>query len=155
MSHSDLITIPGHWSFDYTYFAGESATRERGWPKNGTALTAALKRLAPSLRAAGIEWLRLPRTGAIRPHSIRTIGGKTVTSVTADTASGADRDGSGLTEPEDRHASTPTVIPHRDADDGHDGHDGRIALEPTGAALLAEAFRIFGGDISALGGPDE
>ena len=23
----DLITIAGHWSFDYTYFAGESATR--------------------------------------------------------------------------------------------------------------------------------
>lgn len=27
MSQSDLITIPGHWSFDYTYFAGEAATR--------------------------------------------------------------------------------------------------------------------------------
>ena len=27
MSQSDLITIPGRWSFDYTYFAGESATR--------------------------------------------------------------------------------------------------------------------------------
>lgn len=24
---TDLITIPGHWSFDYTYFAGESASR--------------------------------------------------------------------------------------------------------------------------------
>lgn len=24
---TDLITIPGHWSFDYTYFAGETASR--------------------------------------------------------------------------------------------------------------------------------
>ncbi|MDP9244149.1 MAG: DUF3854 domain-containing protein, partial [Chloroflexota bacterium] len=30
-------------------------TRERDWPKNPVALTAALKRLAPSLRAAGVE----------------------------------------------------------------------------------------------------
>lgn len=27
MSASDLITIHGHWGFDYTYFAGEAATR--------------------------------------------------------------------------------------------------------------------------------
>lgn len=27
MSESDLITIPGRWAFDYTYFAGEAATR--------------------------------------------------------------------------------------------------------------------------------
>ena len=27
MNQSNLITIPGHWSFDYTYFAGKAATR--------------------------------------------------------------------------------------------------------------------------------
>lgn len=27
MSEAELITIPGRWSFDYTYFAGESASR--------------------------------------------------------------------------------------------------------------------------------
>ena len=27
MSQSDLITIPGRWNFEYTYFAGEAATR--------------------------------------------------------------------------------------------------------------------------------
>jgi uncharacterized OB-fold protein len=27
LSDSDLITIPGHWAFDYTYFAGEAASR--------------------------------------------------------------------------------------------------------------------------------
>ena len=27
MSQSDLITIPGRWNFDYTYFAGEAASR--------------------------------------------------------------------------------------------------------------------------------
>lgn len=27
MSIPDLVTIPGHWSFDYTYYAGEAASR--------------------------------------------------------------------------------------------------------------------------------
>jgi uncharacterized OB-fold protein len=27
LSETELITIPGRWSFDYTYFAGESASR--------------------------------------------------------------------------------------------------------------------------------
>jgi uncharacterized protein len=27
LSATDLITIHGHWGFDYTYFAGEAATR--------------------------------------------------------------------------------------------------------------------------------
>ena len=27
MSETELITIPGRWAFDYTYFAGESASR--------------------------------------------------------------------------------------------------------------------------------
>lgn len=27
MSDVDLITIPGHWSFDFTYYAGEAASR--------------------------------------------------------------------------------------------------------------------------------
>ena len=27
MSQSDLITIPGRWNFEYTYFAGEAASR--------------------------------------------------------------------------------------------------------------------------------
>jgi uncharacterized OB-fold protein len=27
VSQSDLITIPGRWNFEYTYFAGEAATR--------------------------------------------------------------------------------------------------------------------------------
>lgn len=27
MSEQDLITIPGRWAFDYTYFAGEAASR--------------------------------------------------------------------------------------------------------------------------------
>lgn len=26
MTKTDLITIPGHWDFDYTYFAGETAS---------------------------------------------------------------------------------------------------------------------------------
>lgn len=27
MDGTELITIPGHWGFDYTYFAGEAASR--------------------------------------------------------------------------------------------------------------------------------
>jgi uncharacterized OB-fold protein len=27
LSDVDLITIPGHWSFDFTYYAGEAASR--------------------------------------------------------------------------------------------------------------------------------
>jgi hypothetical protein len=35
---------------------GEDVRREKDWPKTARALTNALKRLAPSLRGAGIEW---------------------------------------------------------------------------------------------------
>jgi hypothetical protein len=81
--------------------AGESATRQRGWPANPRALTGALKRLAPSLRASGIVFERLERTDSARPILLRHMGGATVTTVT-------------------------TVTDERAGHDGHDGHDGPI-----------------------------
>ena len=38
--------------------AGPEVTNAREWPRNPRALTEALKRLAPSLRAMGVEWQR-------------------------------------------------------------------------------------------------
>jgi hypothetical protein len=46
--------------------AGESTKREKGWPTNGRVLSNALRRLAPNLRAMGIDITfgrREPRTG--------------------------------------------------------------------------------------------
>ena len=81
--------------------AGEAATRQRGWPANPRALTSALKRLAPSLRALGIVLERLERTGSSRPILLCKTEGATVTTVT-------------------------TVTFQRPSHDGHDGHDGPI-----------------------------
>jgi len=97
---------------------GDEMTRQRDWPKNPRALTAALKRLAPSLRAAGIEWRPLERTGSVRLHSVRRVA--TVTTVTS-------------------------VTPSTDAHDGRDGRDGRFP-GPT-ADLLKVAMEIFGDDL--------
>ena len=110
--------------------AGDGVTRQREWPRNPRALTAALKRLAPSLRAMGIGWERLERTGNARPHLIRATGGTTVTSVTSVTAS-ADSGGARTPDPEvDRHLVARTVTPGRAPDDGHDGHDGATPSVP-------------------------
>jgi hypothetical protein len=35
--------------------AGNDVTKHKGWPKNGRALSNALRRLAPTLRAVGID----------------------------------------------------------------------------------------------------
>jgi hypothetical protein len=47
--------------------------RQPAWPKNGRALTNALRRIAPNLRAVGVDITFLPRTGRRRPISIRRI----------------------------------------------------------------------------------
>lgn len=41
--------------------AGDDAQRQQGWPKRGNVLSGLLKRLAPNLRAAGINFSRLSR----------------------------------------------------------------------------------------------
>jgi hypothetical protein len=47
--------------------AGDAARARSGWPGNPEALSHALRRLAPNLRAAGVEIAFLPRTGSGRP----------------------------------------------------------------------------------------
>jgi hypothetical protein len=102
--------------------AGDDAARQRDWPTNPRALTASLKRLAPNLRAMGLEWRLLERTGTVRRHSVRRVA--TVTTVTP-------------------------VMASADVDDGHDGRDGRIpGGSPRQRDLLAAAFEIFGDDIA-------
>jgi hypothetical protein len=135
--------------------AGEAATRERDWPNNGMALTAALKRLAPSLRAADIEWTRHPRTGNARPHSIRTIGGKTVTGVTSDTTTASAGDDPTPRILAHRHPDGSPVTPNRAGDDGNDGRDGHDRADLARVDVDAEAMRIFGGYIASFGSPDD
>jgi hypothetical protein len=42
--------------------AGDEAQRQQGWPKRGNVLSGILKRLAPNLRAAGVNFSRLSRS---------------------------------------------------------------------------------------------
>ena len=112
---------------------GDEISGQREWPKNPRALTEALKRLAPDLRATGVEWTRLERTGNTRPHLIRWTGDTTVTTDTTDTARTNPNDGHALNVPEDRHSGDRTVTADRAPNDGHDGHDG-----PPPAPLLAD-----------------
>lgn len=104
--------------------AGDETTSHREWPRDGRALTDALKRLSPNLRAIGIEWCRLQRTGNARPHVIRRFGGESVTAVTADAASTSRSDGPAINVPSNRHHAGMTVTSDHAQPDGHDGDDG-------------------------------
>ena len=57
-----------------SHYASDQITREKTWPKNAKALSGALRRLAPNLRAAGLEVTFLPRTGRQRPIIITNAG---------------------------------------------------------------------------------
>jgi hypothetical protein len=48
----------------------DTVRRRRGWPGNGRALSSALRRLAPSLRAIGIEIIFLGQEGPSRTRLI-------------------------------------------------------------------------------------
>jgi hypothetical protein len=131
--------------------AGDDVTRQREWPKSPRAMTAALKRIAPNLRAIGVEWVPAARTGKARPHQITRVNRLTVTTVTSVMASTDRRDGPIAAIGPDRHGDGPTVMVDDAADDGHDGHDGPIAgTGPRQRDLLAAAFEIFGDDIADI-----
>lgn len=140
--------------------AGEEATRDKEWPKNATALAADLKRLAPALRAAGIDWTRLERTGRHRGLALRPVGGTTVTGVTGVTANATVGDGLTSSNQNDRHAGTQTVTASAAANDGDDGRDGSAATVPDRQNrsrqeqldLIAAAFDVFGEDLDWLPG---
>ena len=109
--------------------AGAEVTNGRDWPKNPRALTEALKRLAPSLRAMGIDWQRPARTGGARLHVLQATPDATVTTVTTVTANVDEGDGCASGEVWDRHHHEWTVRAEHAPDDGHDGHDGPIPDE--------------------------
>lgn len=124
VEEQDFLGSPGEMLERMALLAGEHVSRSREWPKNPRALTASLKRLAPNLRAAGIEWRPLERTGKVRNHSVRRM--PTVTTVT-------------------------TVTPSTQPNDGDDGHDGRIpAGGPVQQDMLTIAMRVFGDDIADI-----
>jgi hypothetical protein len=127
--------------------AGEETSSQREWPTNAKALTDALKRLAPDLRAIGIEWRRLARTGSTRLHLIRRIGGGTVTAVTTDTTSTSRSDSPASTAFPDRHFAERSVTPSRawsDARDGDDGHAPGLDddLAPRPVAMEGQPYVI-------------
>jgi hypothetical protein len=104
--------------------AGAEVTNGRDWPKNARALTEALKRLAPSLRAMGIDWQRPARTGSARLHVLQATRDGTVTTVTTVTANVDEGDGCASAEVWDRHHDERTVMTERAPNDGYDGNDG-------------------------------
>jgi hypothetical protein len=133
--------------------AGDDVARDREWPKNASALAAELKRLAPMLRGAGIEWKRLDRTPNRRGHSLRRIGDTGVTTVTTVTRNGTGHDTSGLRAADDRHAGAATVMGSSARNDGHDSRDGTAADRTRDLTrqqqhdLIAAAFDVFGDEI--------
>lgn len=105
--------------------AGEPATKERGWPKQGNKLSEALRRIAPSLRAVGID----ARQGEGRQKRIWTLSTVTIaTTVTHREFSGESSEGGPSPGPPpiaaDRHhrtAQNPAQTgPGGDGDDGDD-----------------------------------
>lgn len=83
MSQAELITIPGHWSFDYTYFAGESASRffhELGTNRRimGTKCPSCKRLLVPArafcdacMERTG-EWVEVGPEGTLETFTIIT-----------------------------------------------------------------------------------
>jgi len=64
-----------------TQFVDEATTRQSNWPKRPNTLSNALLRIAPNLRALGVEVDR-DRSNSSRALIIRTLAQKTVTTVT-------------------------------------------------------------------------
>jgi phage/plasmid primase-like uncharacterized protein len=56
--------------------AGEHATSDKAWPKNGRALSGKLRRVAPFLRKLGISVVFEPRTERGRPVTISAVADK-------------------------------------------------------------------------------
>lgn len=111
--------------------AEEATTRLRAWPKSPSALSGALRRLAPNLREIGIQ-VTFERSGGSRQITIRT-GRKTPSSPSS---------------PSSRHGFG----------DGSDGRDGDSRTQSLEAAVLAgsdKAERIRSSVNGAWGDPNQ
>ena len=90
----DFISVTSVWSGTATELlteleavADEKTKRLRGWPQTGRVLSGALKRLAPNLRAVGVE-VELGRTRKGRYITLGKVAESSVTSVTSVTTHG-------------------------------------------------------------------
>ncbi len=145
----------------------EITRRQKGWPSSPEALGNALTRIAPNLRAVGVEVERT-RTGRRRLITVRKVGESTVTTVidargaVLDTGFRGDGGGDSLvTAPGNGDSSVtvpggrgePSKICESDGGDGYDGHspqsskDTPARVDTPEDPLVAYARRIFAGDV--------
>ncbi len=112
--------------------AGEAAAHRRGWPRNPTALSRELARLAPNLRAVGIEVDRARGTHGRRSIALRAVP---ETPSPASPVSPAERAGDAMPASSDAIAleDRPSVTPRPLPGDGGDAGDGllqRVSTDP-------------------------
>lgn len=91
--------------------AGERVREGKSWPKNARAFSVALERLAPNLRAEGLEREMLPRQGQRRPLRLRVVepSPAKVGDANGSGAAGAVASGG---DPGDARADGDTTRPH-------------------------------------------
>ena len=114
-------------------------------------MTAALKRIAPNLRAIGIEWIQAGRTGSARLHRLARVVPPTVTTVTSVTLNANPGDGRTTPAMPNRHADPSTAMVNHEPNDGRDGRDGPAQVPGVRERdPLEAAFAIFGDDIADI-----
>lgn len=111
---------------------GETATHRRGWPRNPTALSRELARLAPNLRAVGIEVERGRGVHGRRSIALRAVPEtpSPASPVSPDERAGDAMPASGdAIAPSDRASATRHPVP-RDRGDAGDGLSQRASAAP-------------------------
>lgn len=147
---SDLLT-----ALEADAHSDERTRKQNTWPKNGRAMRSALDRIAPNLRALGINVRHLQRTGRVRPVELARTSdrpsqpspssstdqdcdettGCPVSNVTDETNDVTVDSGSADA---DRHiqnrdsARLPGIGDGRDGSDGPDGHDSVMRINDPG-----------------------
>jgi hypothetical protein len=119
-------------------FAGEKTKQQQGWPKSAQGLSGILKRLAPHLRAVGVDAQWPTRTKNRRCIILRKVGESCVTTVTTpeDFGNSAEPSDASVT---DEWASVTQETPGNAASDaGDDGFSSYPELTPEEGAALDE-----------------
>lgn len=140
--------------------AGDAAQRRTGWPKNARALGGILNRLAPNLRAVGVNVMR-DREGNRRFICVRKGMQSSVISVTCVTP-GTNEVNFHDANPEVMTQSPPLVAPTRARYDDNDDNDAKIpthsnTIDPREAVLgmpvdkVIEIWRSQGASVIHLG----